>query len=142
MLNITVNDGNYLWDSDNKALIKFGAINSEIVKETTQRRLKVSCAFLIPINEDILFDVLGFASNNDGGYILNNVEIKFNGKAQIGNSPYEIDGSPILYLSDIQNEFHKKGISLQIDEDMLFKVLKKRHFYSMIRKIIRWAKKI
>lgn len=113
-------DGNYLWDWDNKCLIRYNDDSSVIVKGNASS--KTNTAFPIAVNEDIL-DLLGFKSNHNGGYILGCNEIIFDGCAPYGN-PYKLKDKPVRYLNDIQNICEDNGITLNIDEVKLYYLLK------------------
>lgn len=73
----------------------------------------VQVAFPIPLNEGVL-EAIGFLPNNNAEYANGSYVIRTNGTNP--ESILRIEGTPIRYLSDIQNFCRSKGEELFIDE--------------------------
>ncbi len=113
--------GNFFWDNENSRLIPYGTNTSN----SFGYQGGTSVAFPIPIDGEILKNVLGFQDDGKGGYIKNGIQIELNGKDT--DSFLTCFGVPILFLNDLQNVCQKNGQSLKIDEQKLQDYLIKQY---------------
>ena len=122
----TFREGVFLWEITHHRLVRYHDNELEVISGANDAAAIVSC-FPIPINEEILYDLLGFTSDGRGGYQLEACCIVFDGTEQTG-MPFSIDGRPILYLNDLQVICEDKGVTLNIDETKLYHILSGRFF--------------
>lgn len=113
--------GNFFWDKENSRLIPYGTNT----RNSFDYQRGTSVAFPIPINEEILKNVLGFQDDGKGGYIKDDIQIELNGIE--ADSLLICFGVPIFFLNDLQNVCQKNGKSLEIDEQKLKDILIKQY---------------
>lgn len=112
-----IEDNDYLWDGTNNQLIQYKAEGSVAIG-TSSFNSGVKVAFPIPLNEEVL-EAIGFISNSKAEYVNENFVVKIDGTNP--TSILQIEGTPIQYVSDIQNFCRNKGTELNIDKNKLAK---------------------
>lgn len=112
---VVIEDNDYLWNSTNNQLVKYQT-NGSVLIGSVPSTTYVQVAFPIPLNEDVL-EAIGFLRNDNAEYANGSYVIKTNGTNP--ESILQIEGTPIRYLSDIQNFCRTKGNELYIDETKL-----------------------
>ena len=110
--NLSIKDGNYLWDYKNKELVRYGFTGTVIIGLTSNNEIRVQTAFPIPLYEEML-GCLGFESNNNGEYVNGDKVIKIDGTNS--TSVLCVNDNPVVYVSDVQNIY----TDLNIDEVQL-----------------------
>ena len=113
---IEIEDGDYLWDSVNKKLIKYSTIGSVVIG-AVPNSYSINVAFPIVLNEDVL-NAIGFHCNGKAGYDDNNGNtIMIDGTCK--ESILVLQGKPVRYVSDVQNICRLNGTPPSIDENCL-----------------------
>lgn len=102
---VVIEDNDYLWNNTNNQLVIYHA-NGSVLIGSVPSTTCVQVAFPIPLNEDVL-EAIGFLPNNNAEYANGSYVIRTNGTNP--ESILQIEGTPIRYLSDIQNFCRSKG---------------------------------
>lgn len=108
-------DGDILWDSENKVLVEYNSRDNQY-----QERICVACP--IRLNNLIFKNVLKFEDDQYGGFRFGGIHIKL--APQKAGFMYSYNGQTICNLQDVQHIARMEGVMLQIDRPELISILK------------------